>query len=759
MDFVRFIRVLLRRKFVIITITLLAVVTAFFLTKSVPDIYKSEAQIATGITEKTQVSLESKDSEIKQFEIQNKFSNLIELIQSRKVLNLVSYRLLLNDLTIVPPFRTPNKSLQRLSQVDKDKAIKLLKLRHDSLQSLSNTIPFERELANIIVSMKYDPISLYKKLSVDRVEKSDFISVKYESENPDLSAFIVNTICEEVIRYYKIVTLQKSNDAIRLFSELAKQKKKELDEKVDELKTFKMQNGIINIYEQTKSLVDQVSSLELKREEWYKQIPSYKSAITLIDSKFTDKQKLYYESDSRPYNKRISLLKDNIKSLTDKLISTGFTDQKLKDSISVLRKDLEKQIIVSSDAFLLDPNAPKQELVNRRVAYEIDLEIAEYSVRSMDRELGRLHSIVSNYAPIEASISAYEREITVAADVYLLVLNKLNLARFENIGLGGDLKQTEYGEPARKPEPSKKMTLILLSGFLSFVLCVVVIFVLEYLDLTIKTPKQFEKLTGLKLLAYFNLLTSQKLDLKSLFSSQNEDFISDVYKELLRTFRYEVMRKMEDSQTLLFTSTGSREGKSLITSALAYSLSLTGVRVLILDTNFKNNSLTQNFITKQTLEKFFKDEITEEEAISNTTIENIDIIGCQGGLYSPSELITSERAKLKFNKLKQSYDYILMEGPSLNRYSDSKELASYTDKIIGVFSASAVLEEADRNSIRFLQQSGEKYIGSILNKVNIENLELVYGEIEKKRSVFRRILKKVARRNLSKSRDKEIKMN
>ena len=256
MDFVRFIRVLLRRKFVIITITLLAVVTAFFLTKSVPDIYKSEAQIATGITEKTQVSLESKDSEIKQFEIQNKFSNLIELIQSRKVLNLVSYRLLLNDLTIVPPFRTPNKSLQRLSQVDKDKAIKLLKLRHDSLQSLSNTIPFERELANIIVSMKYDPISLYKKLSVDRVEKSDFISVKYESENPDLSAFIVNTICEEVIRYYKIVTLQKSNDAIRLFSELAKQKKKELDDKVDELKTYKMQNGKINIYDQTQSLVD-----------------------------------------------------------------------------------------------------------------------------------------------------------------------------------------------------------------------------------------------------------------------------------------------------------------------------------------------------------------------------------------------------------------------------------------------------------------------------------------------------------------------
>ena len=553
--------------------------------------------------------------------------------------------------------------------------------------------------------------------------------------------------------------MQKSNEAILLFSELAKQKKKELDEKVDELKTFKMQNGIINIYEQTKSLVDQVSSLELRREDWNKQIPSFRNAITLIDSKFSDKQKLYYEVDSRPYNERISSLKDNIKSLTDKLITSGFTDQRLKDSIAILRKDLEKQIIISSDAFLLDPNAPKQELVNRRVAYEIDLEIAEHSVRSMDRELNRLHGIVTNYAPIEASISAYEREITVAADVYLLVLNKLNLARFDNIGLGGDLKQTEYGEPARKPEPSKKMMMILLSGFLSFILCVVVIFVLEYLDLTIKTPKQLEKLTGLKLLGYFNLLTSKKLDLKTLFTYQELDFSSKIFKELLRTFRYEVIKAMKDSKVLLITSTGSGEGKSLFISALAYSLSLTGGRVLIMDTNLKHNSLTGNFHANPTLEKFFGNEIPADEAITKTTIENINIIGCQGGLYSPLELANAKNIEGKISKLKEVYDFILMEGPSLNRYSDSKELANFTDRMISVFSASAVLDEADKNSIKFFRQSGKKYLGSVLNKVNMENLEQVYGGIEKKRSGIGKIINKVFKRNLSAAGDKEIKMN
>lgn len=759
MDFVRFIRVLLKRKFIIIAIPVIAVVIAFLLTKNIPEVYKSEAQIATGITEKTQISLGSDDGEIKQFEIQNKFSNLIELIQSRKVLNLVSYKLLLNDLTTDTPFRKPSKKLQGLSDSDKEKAIKILRIKLDSIKNLTNADSFERDLMKLIASMKYDPLSLNKKLSVDRIKSSDFIEVKYESENPELSAFVVNSVCEELIRYYKIVTLQKSNEAIHLFSELAKQKKKELDEKVEELKVYKMRNGIINLYEQTKTLVDQVSSLELRREDWNKQIPSLRQAMKLIQSKFTDKQKLYYEADSRPYNERISLLKDNIKILTDKLITSGFTDQRLKDSISVLRRVLEKEIINTSDAFLLDPNAPKQELVNRRVAYEIDLEIAEYSVKSMDRELSRLYGLVASYAPIEASISAYQREISVAADVYLLILNKLNLARFDNIGLGDDLRQTEYGEAASNPEPSKRMMLIVLAGFLSFIVCIVVIFVLEYLDLTIKTPKQFEKLTGLKLLGYFNLLTSKKLDLNVLFSSEDLDFVSNTFKELLRTFRYEVMKRMGDLKVILFTSTGSGEGKSLFVSSLAYSLSLTGAKILILDTNFKNNSLTLNFRAKQTLEKFFKNKVSEEDAISKTSIENIDIIGCQGGLYSPSELINNKDARKKLKELEKKYDYILLEGPSLNKYSDSKELANITDRMIGVFSASAVLDDADKNSIKFFKQTGEKYLGSILNKVNMENLEQVYGEVEKKRSRLRRIFKKVVKRNLSRSGDKNIKMH
>ncbi len=70
------------------------------------------------------------------------------------------------------------------------------------------------------------------------------------------------------------------------------------------------------------------------------------------------------------------------------------------------------------------------------------------------------------------------------------------------------------------------------------------------------------------------------------------------------------------------------------------------------------------------------------------------------------------------------YDYILLEGASLNRHADSKELSKYADAIIAVFSATTTIKEADKDSIKFLKSTHEKLLGAVLNKVDKDNLDL-----------------------------------
>jgi len=63
-----------------------------------------------------------------------------------------------------------------------------------------------------------------------------------------------------------------------------------------------------------------------------------------------------------------------------------------------------------------------------------------------------------------------------------------------------------------------------------------------------------------------------------------------------------------------------------------------------------------------------------------------------------------------------------MEGASLNKYSDTRELARFADKIVAVFSAESEIKDVDKESIDYLLSKDDKFFGSILNKIDLKNL-------------------------------------
>ena len=120
-------------------------------------------------------------------------------------------------------------------------------------------------------------------------------------------------------------------------------------------------------------------------------------------------------------------------------------------------------------------------------------------------------------------------------------------------------------------------------------------------------------------------------------------------------------------------------------------------------------------------------EMTSEEEyakgiICRTYDKNIDIIGCREGWESPSEIFSNRNFMGMIDTLRQTYNYILMEGPSLNDYSDTKELIQYVDGVLGVFSAKSTLKQADRDSIKYLKTLNGKFLGGVLN--NIERADI-----------------------------------
>jgi polysaccharide biosynthesis transport protein len=260
------------------------------------------------------------------------------------------------------------------------------------------------------------------------------------------------------------------------------------------------------------------------------------------------------------------------------------------------------------------------------------------------------------------------------------------------------------------------------------VFCCIMIIFLEYIDLSIKTPTQFLKVLELRLLGVANRINFKKAPLEEIFTDPNQKkHNTAVFRELLRKLRFE----MEDSgrKIFLFTSSKAGEGKSTIIKALAYSLSLSHKTVLIIDTQFPNNSLTRDFQAQPVLESFnigvedFNMDEVRKMAVESP-LPGVFIIGCQGGEYTPSEVLKPGNLLEYLKTMTHQYDYILMEGAGMNDRADSKELMKYADSVIAVISARSSIKQTDKETIAFMQTLKDKFGGAILNIVEPENIDI-----------------------------------
>jgi len=269
-----------------------------------------------------------------------------------------------------------------------------------------------------------------------------------------------------------------------------------------------------------------------------------------------------------------------------------------------------------------------------------------------------------------------------------------------------------------------------ISGLSMFFLSSLFLIILELLDSSLRTPTIFHKETKLNVLTVVSKIDLQRKPLKEYFdfeTKSDREYTSNPFIENLRKLRYEI--ECSGKKVILVTSPKAQEGKSTIVESLAYTFSKSKRKVLLIDANFSNNTLTREFAAKPTLESFsvngHENGIEKIWGITTlTSITNTDIIGCDEGNYTPSEILPKNNLLANLDKVVHHYDYIFLEGAALNTHADSKELAEYADGIIAVFSAKNAVGEIDKESIHFLRGNGSKFIGTVLNNVDEQNLDL-----------------------------------
>jgi hypothetical protein len=200
--------------------------------------YTSRAMLSTGIVEQViRTSAPHDTLGITQRYIDDRFTHLSALMASESVIQLLAYRLILHDMNMPEPFHAAPALRADYGEEIWDDARSYYKALLDSvlLPRAADDIVY----LQIQTELGYDYPSLVQGLRIARVPGTQFIQVSYSSGQAHYSAFVVNVLCQEFIRYADLMERAKSKTSVIQLEKLAARKRKELDEKMQQLRDYK----------------------------------------------------------------------------------------------------------------------------------------------------------------------------------------------------------------------------------------------------------------------------------------------------------------------------------------------------------------------------------------------------------------------------------------------------------------------------------------------------------------------------------------
>ncbi len=274
--------------------------------------------------------------------------------------------------------------------------------------------------------------------------------------------------------------------------------------------------------------------------------------------------------------------------------------------------------------------------------------------------------------------------------------------------------------PNYRPIGPRTTMNVVLAGLVGGLLAVGAILALEYLDDTIKSGEELNKLSRLPFLGIVpRMPDADALPDRLVALHQPRSNFAECFRVLRTNLQFASPDR--PLQTILVTSPQPTEGKSTTAANLAVALAQAGRRVLLVDSDLRRPILHRildqpNDWGLTTL--LFSSSPGESNGILPTTLENLHFIPSGPLPPNPAEVLDSSRFEAFLEQIKEQADLIIFDSPPLLTVADAAVLASKVDGVILVTDCGVTRRDAIGKAVESLRQVGASPLGTILNRVD-----------------------------------------
>jgi succinoglycan biosynthesis transport protein ExoP len=381
----------------------------------------------------------------------------------------------------------------------------------------------------------------------------------------------------------------------------------------------------------------------------------------------------------------------------------------LPERAQAVANELARQLILRSPTGSQSDEQDRQAFVQEQLD-NLQLQITETQgeIQNLREALGSMDS-ARQIADTQAQITALEAKLADLQGIYTDLLANTQ---------GGAINTISVIEEAFKPlEPigPNKMLIVILSAAVGLTLAVVAAFVLEYMDDTVKSPEEVEKLTNVPVIGFLSELDVD--DIGALYAADNPRHPSVEEMRTLRT-NLEFAGVDQPLKTLLITSTEMEIGKTSVAANLAIVMSQAEKKVVLVDADLRRPNVHNfyGFQNKVGLSDVFRGEYDLDGVSKKWPGGEVTVITAGDLPPNPSELLGSKRMSEIMKKLGSRADIVIIDGPPFV-VADAPLLASKADGVLLIVRLGHTHKPAISALMEQIHRSGSKVIGVALNRI------------------------------------------
>jgi len=564
--------------------------------------------------------------------------------------------------------------------------------------------------------------SFLQKVDVIPLQKSRLVNVSFTAYDPELSAKIANAIGEAFIGLNiesKFEATYQARTWLEKQLEVMKAKVEQAEEKLNE---YAAKNGIIFLKKDEDEKGNGTDSENIVT----KKLSELSTELTAATSERISKEALYKEMRSgNPESSSVVMNNHMIASLKKDYAAV---DSEYNEQLKIYKPDYPKMVRLKER---ISQTKKKIDLETKKIISSIkkDYEIAVNRETQLKSALGaqKKEALDLNQRTIQYQI--LKREADTYKELYNGLLQRLKETGVSATLTASNIQVLDRAEVPKTPFKPKKTFNIMLSIIVGLLGGIGLAFFTEYLDNTIKTPEDIEKrvyLPPLGLVPNFGD-SKENLPAEYIVRSDVTNPISEAYSSI-RTFLL-LSTGGKPPRVMMVTSPARDEGKTTTAINTAISLTKSDVRVVIVDADMRRAKLHDVFSldNKIGLSTFLSGNAEFGDGLIKTAdIQNLDIITSGPIPPNPAELLGSYRFIDLIHALYPIYNFIIIDTPPVLGISDPLIVSQHTDGVIMVVKSGSTPKEAAQEARRLLEGVNAKILGVVLNSINQSAMRYSY---------------------------------